>query len=95
MAEDSIWYPSNWKPREGDVFAPQGIRAVLEGGPLEGRTAHVTDRESNLWIGRGEGGDLIVTDGRSAPSLPPGAELLGRYRFDAQNECLVWKSVTR
>lgn len=89
--EPANWYPDGWTwGQSGPEFELRGIRVVLEGGPLAGQTAHMTDREGVLWVARSPEHGLVVTDGTERPALPADANLVGWYRLDEEREALTW-----
>lgn len=93
MPDDPAWYPSDWRPEDaapGDELPTAGLRTLLSGGPLNGRTAHVLDRDSSLWVGWSRTGEMLVRSHATRPTLPPGAALVGRYVWHPAEEALVW-----
>lgn len=93
MPDDPAWYPADWRPEDaapGDEIPTGGLRTLLNGGPLDGRTAHVTDREASLWVGWSEAGELLVRSGMTPPAMPPGGRLVGRYVWHPADEALAW-----
>lgn len=66
-----------------------GSRVVLEGGPLDGRTAHLRDSSYRLWVAIGNG-DTVVRSARDRPSEATAVDLIGWYEFDQEDETLRW-----
>lgn len=65
---------------------------LLEGGPFDGRSAHVTDSDCALWVAKDDAhGDFIAVGWVERPPLPEHSRLVGRYVYVAADELLVWE----
>lgn len=91
LQEDPGWYPEGWRSKPGHKRQFPGIRVVLEGGPLHGRTGHLSDPRWSLWVARVPSREELVVKGSvAAPHVPEGGRVLGRYTFSEADEALRW-----